>query len=80
MFLAGPQEIFEKILHHYGMPAAKPTLVTQPVATKPARAEKSETKPRRTKAPKIHPQPERKELLAAISGTGTDSIWDIFQD
>ena len=87
IFIAGPQEIFESIAKHYSMPMASKSsedLVTQIEAAqaKDAKATKANKPPKvaKPRQKKIHEQPDRKELLAAIAGTGTDSIWDAFQD
>ena len=87
IFIAGPQEIFECIAKNYSMPMASKSsedLVAQIQAQQAHEVKApSKKKPETIKLPrrkKIHDQSDRKDLLAAIAGTGTDSIWDSFQD
>ncbi|MBS1712195.1 MAG: hypothetical protein JSS71_10765 [Armatimonadetes bacterium] len=88
IFIAGPQEIFEAIARSYSMPMSvtksSEELVAQiesqktnePVTTKSAKSKRAPA-PRK---PKVHGQPDRQDLLAAISDTGTDSLWDAFSE
>lgn len=80
--IAGPGEIFDAIAQNYAMPSAKksPTLELDPAQPKPAKKSAPPKTAAKSRPTKVHEQPDRKDLLAAIAGTGTDSIWDTFQD
>ncbi|ARU41727.1 hypothetical protein CCB80_11480 [Armatimonadetes bacterium Uphvl-Ar1] len=78
--IAGPGEIFDAIAQNYAMPTAKKSA---PLTVESAAPEKPKTKAAPTKKSrptKVHEQTDRRELLAAIAGTGSESIWDTFQD
>jgi type IV pilus assembly protein PilB len=87
--IAGPAEIFDAIARNYSMPIASKNTSEELVAkiqaqqvTEAAKAKRSIKSPnsRPPRKPKIHQQPDRADLLAAIAGTGADSLWDSFQD
>lgn len=94
IFIAGPQEIFQAIARNYSMPMAtsksSEDILAQIEAQRAAEVESANLpkapkaeKKSRTGQPKKHKdlsQPDRAELLAAISGTGTDSLWDAFSE
>jgi|GEM_PF-1227239 len=86
--IAGPAEIFDAIAKNYSMPIASKSssedLVAKIQAEQAKEAAKPSAKlkapPKPPRKPKILEQPDRADLLAAIAGTGTDSLWDSFQD
>lgn len=73
--VAGPAQLFEAIAKNYALPARKPNLFLHP-HSKLTHQAKATSKTKSPRKPKIDPQPDRKELLAAIVGKGSESLWD----
>lgn len=84
--LAGTTELYRAITKNYAVPAVvsnatPPPLLTEAQTTSPSeKPQAAPKKPRVARAPKVDAQPDRKDLLAVIAGTGTDSLWDTYGD
>jgi len=81
--LAGTTEIYRAITKNYAVPSVVSNVTPPPLLSHaPEKATPAATpkKPRVARAPKVDAQPDRKDLLAAIAGTGTDSLWDTYGD
>ncbi len=80
MSLAGTQELFHAIARSYALPSAK--RADAPVRDTPAPRSAKTSQETATKARKIKidRQTDRAELLTAIGGIGSESIWEMYGD
>lgn len=80
--LAGTTEIYRAITKNYAVPSVVSNITPPPLLSQepPKATPSAPKKPRVARTPKVDEQPDRKDLLAAIAGTGTDSLWDTYGD
>lgn len=70
--LAGTVELFEAIARSYALPSAKSS------AYQPANEPAESDKPKKKRRVKVDEQKDRTELLAALSGSGCESLWEMY--